>query len=239
MFAWIMKEGVVLPAGNPAAFTNKRAEQPRDRVLSADELKLIWQAVDNDDYGNILKLLLLTGTRAEEIAALQWNEVGDSAINLPGSRTKNKRAHTIPLSDAAKAIIGGTERGKRVHVFGRDDTGFYGWAKCKARLDQKLGDKVTHWTTHDLRRTAVTHMAELGIQPHIIEAVVNHVSGHKSGVAGIYNRAAYDKEKREALNLWAEHVMATVEGRKAKVLPLNEMAARNRRRVLRILRVGI
>jgi len=144
MFAWIMKEGVVLAGGNPAASTNKRAEQPRDRVLSADELKLIWQAVENDDYGNILKLLLLTGARAEEIAGLQWSEVGDSAINLPGARTKNKRAHTIPLSDPAKAIISSMERAGRIHVFGRDDTGFYGWAKCKTRLDQKLGDKVTH-----------------------------------------------------------------------------------------------
>ena len=63
-------------------------------------------------------------------------------------------------------------------------------------------------------------MAELGVQPHIIEAVLNHISGHKRGVAGIYNRATYDKEKREALNLWAEHVTAQVEGRKAKVLSL-------------------
>jgi integrase len=73
---------------------------------------------------------------------------------------------------------------------------------------------------HDLRRTVATRMAELGVQPHIIEAVINHVSGHKGGVAGIYNRASYDKEKREALNLWAEHVMATVEGRIATVVPL-------------------
>jgi integrase len=218
MFAWIMKEGVVLPAGNPAAFTNKRAEQPRDRVLSDDELKLIWHAIDNDDYGYIIKLLIFTAARADEIAGLQWSEIGDNAINLPGSRTKNKRSHTIPLSDPAKAIIACIERGKRTHVFGRDD-GFRGWAKCKTRLDQKLGD-IPHWTTHDLRRTAVTHMAELGVQPHIIEAVVNHVSGHKAGVAGVYNRASYDSEKRAALNLWAEHVLATVEGRAAKVLPL-------------------
>jgi integrase len=220
MFSWIIKEGVVLPAGNPAAFTNKRAEQPRDRVLSDDELKLIWQALENDDYGSIIKLLILTGARAEEISGLQWREVGDNAINLPGLRTKNRRSHTIPLSEPAKAIIAGGDRGKRIHVFGRDDSGFYGWSKCKIRLDQKLGDSVAHWVIHDLRRSAVTGMAELGVQPHIIEAVVNHVSGHKGGVAGIYNRAAYDKEKREALNLWAEHVMALVEGRKAVVVPM-------------------
>ena len=190
MFSWTLKEGVVLPRGNPVAFTNKRAEQPRDRVLSDDELKLIWQAVDNDDYGSIIKLLILTGARAEEIAGLQWSEIGADSINLPGSGTKNRRAHTIPLSEPARAIIAGIVRGKRTHVFGRDDSGFYGWAKCKVRLDQKLGDEVAHWTTHDLRRSAVTHMAELGVQPHIIEAVINHASGHKGGVAGTYNRAA-------------------------------------------------
>jgi integrase len=97
MFAWTMKEGVVLPRGNPAAFTNKRLEKPRDRVLSDDELRLIWRALDNDDYGRIIKLLILTGDRAEEIAGLRWGEVSDNAINLPGSRTKNKRGHTIPL----------------------------------------------------------------------------------------------------------------------------------------------
>jgi integrase len=87
-------------------------------------------------------------------------------------------------------------------------------------LDEKLGDAVADWVLHDLRRTAATRMAELGVQPHIIEAVINHVSGHKGGVAGIYNRATYDKEKREALNLWAEHVMALVENRKAVVVPM-------------------
>jgi integrase len=220
MFAWIMKEGVILPMGNVASLTNKRAEQPRDRVLSDAELKLVWQALPDDDYGRILKLLILTGARAEEISGLQWSEIDNDAINLPGSRTKNRRAHTIPLSELAKSIIAGIERGKRAHVFGREDSGFYGWAKCKERLDQKLGDAVASWRTHDLRRSAVTHMAELGVQPHIIEAVVNHVSGHKAGVAGIYNRASYDREKREALNLWAEHVMAMVEGRKAVVVPM-------------------
>jgi integrase len=213
MFAWIMKEGVVLPRGNPAAFTNKRAEQPRDRVLSNTELKLVWWAVNDDDYGRIVKLLILTGARAEEISGLQWSEIDNGSINLPGSRTKNKRAHVVPLTEPAKAIIASMERGKRTNVFGRDDSGFYGWSKCKTRLDQKLGDAVAPWRIHDLRRSAVTHMAELGVQPHIIEAVINHASGHKASVAGIYNRATYDKEKREALNLWAEHVMALVEGR--------------------------
>jgi hypothetical protein len=108
-------------------------------------------------------------------------------------------------------------------VFGPRDHGFADWARGKAALDSCIG-QVADWTLHDLRRTAVTRMAELGVQPHIIEAVVNHVSGYKGGVAGIYNRAAYDKEKRAALNLWAEHVMALVEGRKAVVVAIRGMA---------------
>jgi integrase len=111
----------------------------------------------------------------------------------------------------------------RTHVFGRYDTGFQGWNTAKDELDARIaehGKPLAHWTVHDLRRTVATRMAELGIQPHIIEAVLNHVSGHKGGIAGVYNRATYDREKREALNLWAEHLMAIVEGRKAIVVPI-------------------
>lgn len=142
---------------------------------------------------------------------------------MPAERTKNKRAHTISLSGAANGILKQISNEGRRYVFGRGDSGFGGWNWSKQQLDARIAKTdapLAPWTLHDLRRTAATRMAELGVQPHIIEAVLNHASGHKSGVAGIYNRATYDKEKREALNLWAEHVMATVEGRKAKVLPL-------------------
>ena len=137
---------------------------------------------------------------------------------LSAERVKNKRKHTVPLSDAAKTILDQFRNEGRSCVFGRADSGFGGWNWSKQELDAHAA--IAPWTLHDLRRTVATRMAELGVQPHIIEAVLNHVSGHKSGVAGIYNRATYDKEKREALNLWAEHVMATVEGRAATVVPL-------------------
>lgn len=166
---------------------------------------------------------MLTGQRASEIAELRWDEVGDEQITLPGERTKNARSHIIPLSEAAKGILPWSRKGNRKFVFGRDDTGFNGWGKAKEKLDARIAEgkkKLEHWTPHDLRRSVATRMAELGVQPHIVEAVLNHISGHKGGVAGIYNRATYDKEKREALNFWAEHVIAVVEGRTAKVLPL-------------------
>jgi integrase len=222
-FGWTIREGVRLPEGNVASYTNKREESSRDRVLTDGELGLIWNACLDDDYGAILKLLILTGQRANEIAQLHWSEVHDQQIVLPAERTKNARSHVIPLSEVAKGILPWFRKGDRKFVFGRDDTGFSGWGKAKEKLDARVAEAKTpleHWTVHDLRRTVATGMAELGVQPHIIEAVINHVSGHKGGVAGIYNRATYDKEKREALNLWAEHVMATVEGRKAVVVPM-------------------
>jgi integrase len=222
-FGWIIREGVRLPEGNVASYTNKREESSRDRVLTDGELGLIWNACLDDDYGAILKLLMLTGQRANEIAQLSWNEVHDQQIVLPAERTKNARSHVIPLSETAKGILPWFRKGDRKFVFGRDDTGFSGWGKAKEKLEARVAEAekpLEHWTVHDLRRTVATRMAELGVQLHIIEAVLNHVSGHKGGVAGIYNRAAYDKEKREALNLWAEHVMASVEGRVATVVPL-------------------
>jgi integrase len=219
LFAWIIKKGIRLPEGNVASYTERPVEEKsRDRVLSDTELRAVWKGCLDDDYGAIIKLLMLTGQRANEIGALRWNEVHDEQIVLPAERTKNRRAHIIPLSDVAKIILAGPRRADRKFVFGRHDTGFQGWSHCKAALDQRA--RLEHWAVHDLRRTVATRMAELGVQPHIVEAVLNHVSGHKGGVAGIYNRATYDREKREALNLWAEHVVATVEGRAAAVVSL-------------------
>jgi integrase len=224
LFGWVIKEGIRLPEGNVASYTNKHKENSRDRVLTDTELKTIWNACPDREFGAIIKLLILTGQRENEIGGLRRDEVHDEQIVLPGERTKNKRVHIIPLSDVAKAILNRFHDNPRTCVFGRaDNAGFAGWGFAKRELDAriaKIGKPLAHWTLHDVRRTVATRMAELGVQPHVIEAVLNHVSGHKGGVAGIYNRATYDKEKREALNLWAEHVMATVEGRAAAVVPL-------------------
>jgi integrase len=224
LFSWVIKEGIRLPEGNVASYTNKHAEKSRERVLTDGELKTIWRASPDSDFGAIIKLLILTGQRANEIGGLRWEEVHDEQIVLPSLRTKNKRTHVVALSDAAKTILGRFSAGARAHIFGRADTiGFDGWGFAKRTLDARIaeaGKPLEPWVVHDIRRTVATRMAELGVQPHIIEAVLNHVSGHKGGIAGIYNRATYDKEKREALNLWAEHVMATVEGRAAKVTQL-------------------
>jgi integrase len=226
--AWVIRQGIRLPEGNVVSYTGKRKETPRSRVLTDAELKVVWAACDDTDYGAVVKLLLLTGQRAAEIGSLRWDEVKDDRIELPGERTKNKRPHSIWLSDPARAILDSFRMVGRVHVFGRDDiAGFRGWGVCKQRLDERIAKTsapLAAWVVHDFRRTAATRMAELGVQPHIIEAVLNHVSGHKAGVAGIYNRATYDREKRAALSLWAEHVLAAVEERAPTVVPMKRGA---------------
>jgi len=226
-YTWVLQQGIRLPEGNVASYTGKHEERPRDRTLSDAELKTAWLNLPDDDFGAAIKLLILTGQREAEIGRLQWSEVHDEQIILPRERTKNDRAHTIPLSDVAKDIIAKFRgRSSRRHVFGRDDTGLWGWGHAKRRLDQLIRDSgasMPDWRIHDLRRTAVTGMANLGVQPHVIEAVVNHAGGHKAGVAGVYNLATYDKEKRDALNRWAEHVMAVVEGRNATVVPMRHV----------------
>ena len=126
-------------------------------------------------------------------------------ITLPPTRTKNKRPHDVPLSNVALTILNSRHAiTGRECVFGEGKTGFQGWSKAKAALDAQA--KLGAWRLHDVRRTVATRMAELGVQPHVIEAVLNHVSGHKAGVAGIYNRSSYATEKKTALNLWAGHV---------------------------------
>jgi integrase len=219
LFTWAIAEGH--PVTNPVDATRKAAEKARERVLSNAELATIWNGADEStDYGKIVRLLLLTGQRREEIGGLQWPEIaadaqGRKLIALPRHRTKNGRAHDVPLSAEALALIEGTHRTQgRPYVFGSGEGGYSGWSRSKGRLDDVLG--LPEWTLHDLRRSMATRMADspedggLGIQPHVIEAILNHVSGHKAGVAGIYNRSTYAAEKRAALDAWAKHLAVIV-----------------------------
>jgi integrase len=216
MFTWAMQRGKV--AANPVMLTEKRKEQSRERVLSNDELAAIWNALPEGDFGAIVRLLMLTGQRRSEIGGLRWSEIDlrNGQINLPGERTKNGHPHFIPLSEPVLTILQAQPR-IRDHVFGRGDStdGFAGWSAAKAALDERLPG-MPHWSLHDLRRTMATGMGELGVQPHIIEAAINHQSGHKAGVAGTYNRANYHAERKVALDKWAAHILALVTKPKAK-----------------------
>ncbi len=229
LFNWAIREGLDIPA-NPVHGTN-RPEQPksRERVLSDVELAEIWKACRDDDYGRILRLLILTAQRRDEVGGMQWSELDTAAEQwmLPSARTKNHREHVLPLVPAALTLLP-PRRADRDHVFGDgprregdQHRGFSGWSKSKAALDERIlaarktvdadATPLPRWTVHDLRRTAATVMADrLGVLPHIVEAILNHVSGHRGGVAGIYNRARYQAEMRAALELWTEHLFAIV-----------------------------
>jgi integrase len=220
---WCAGEGFI--DSNPATFTNKNPEQTRDRLLTDIEIRKIWRALGEGDYADILRLLLLTGQREREISELRFDEIDfDRAIiTLSPARTKNRRWHNIPLSGTALEILKKRQPfNGRALVFGTGQGGFSGWNKAKIKLDERA--KVTGWRIHDLRRTAATRMNEIGVQPHIVEAVLNHVSGHKGGVAGVYNRAAYEAEKVTALARWAEHLAGIIEGRERNVAPLRRPA---------------
>jgi integrase len=231
-FSWGMSEGFTTQ--NPVIGTTRAKEVSRNRVLSPAELRLIWGALPDDQFGTIIKLLALTGQRAGEIAGLRWSEVAGDAINLPGARTKNHLDHRVPLSDTALALIAAQPKRTqddgeaRDLIFGAGSGPFSGWSKAKIELDaavkKKLGKALPHWTPHDLRRSFATHASKMGIAPHIIEAALNHVSGHKSGVAGIYNRDTYEDEKKITLTRWADQLLAWVEGRESKVTHIRRTA---------------
>jgi integrase len=162
---------------------------------------------------------MLTGARPSEVGGMCWSELNLDAgtWDLPAARSKNHRAHCLRLPVPALAILRQVQvksRG-RDQLFGaRASVGFSGWDNAKIALDRRLGDQVGPWQLRDIRRSVATGMADLGIAPHIIEAVLNHYSGHRAGVAGVYNRARYDQEVTTALIRWSAHVMALVEGRR-------------------------
>jgi integrase len=225
-YSWAIGEG--LADANPVVGTNKAIdEESRDRVLTPKELSLVWRLAGEWDYGAIVRLLILTGQRREEVGGMLWSEIdlGAAMWRIASERTKNARPHEVPLSAPALGVLRGLERREgRAFVFGSREGPFQGWSNAKVALDTRmsaeLGRAPTPWRLHDIRRTGATRMADLGVQPHVIEAVLNHISGHKAGVAGVYNRATYAAEKRQALDMWGSHVAAAIDKRESNIAPL-------------------
>jgi integrase len=208
MFDWAVDQDLI--EVNVVASTKKphSGERSRDRVLSFEELRAIWQATDRGGtHDAIVRLLMLLGQRKGEVGGMMWREVHlDRALwSLPGERVKNGLPHVVPLPRQAVEIMGEVPR-RGDFVFGeRGDAPFSGWSRCKRRLDRRCG--IDDWIVHDLRRSFVTHLNDLGIAPHVVEAAINHVSGEaKKGVAGAYNRALYIRERTLALQAWADHL---------------------------------
>ncbi|MFC7664356.1 tyrosine-type recombinase/integrase [Methylorubrum suomiense] len=179
-FAWLVGTGAA--EINPVMGVPKPApEVRRARVLTVNEITRVLAACRDDDFGRIVRLLLLTGQRRDEVADMNWSEVdlAGAVWSLPNERVKNGQGHDVPLSSAALRILSTTDRVEgRSLVFGQGVGGFQGFSRAKASLDKRSG--VTGWRLHDLRRTASTVMAErLKVLPHVNEAVLNHISGHK------------------------------------------------------------
>jgi integrase len=218
---WCVSRGFL--ESNPAALIERNPEVARDRVLSVEELKAIWLALpEGTDYADIVRLLMLLGLRASECSDLRFSEIDTERwiITLPPSRTKNKREHKITLPQPAIAILQVRPRIEgRDFVFGSSQRGFSGWSKAKTKLDAQV--KLTKpWVTHDLRRSCATHMGELGINPWVIEQCLNHISGTRAGVAGIYNRSKLEADKAIAWAQWADHLIAAIENRQSNIKPL-------------------
>ena len=195
-------EGVPLPA----------KEVARDRVLSDDELaRVILAARQVDDhYGGIVELLALTGQRREEVARLAWDELDltQRIWTIPKLRTKNAKPHIVQLSDQSIAVLKRMKK-QGPHVFAfHGAKPFQDFARAKRKLDEL--SKVTGWRLHDLRRTCVSGMARLGIAPHVADKILNHQSGTITGVAAVYQRHEFLRERKDALERWGAHVAKIV-----------------------------
>ncbi|MGY0709370.1 tyrosine-type recombinase/integrase [Azospirillum argentinense] len=212
---------------NPAATVKKRKkiETPRARVLEDAELVAIWQAAASLTYpsNQIVKLMILTGQRRDEVRCLPWAEVRTDLWVLPGARNKGRRDHEIPLPVAAVELLKETPR-TGPFVFSCDPKGekpYAGMKRLKIILDRESG--VKGWTLHDIRRTVATGLGRLGVAQDVIERVLNHGRGI---LEKTYNVHQYRDEKRVALEAWAHHVDSLVTGKEAKVVALAGRAKR-------------
>ncbi len=188
-------------------------EIERSRVLEPEEIAIVWRAAEliATPYDKIVRVLMLTGARRDEVAGIEWDELNlDKAEwTLPAARSKNRREHVLPLTAPALAILRGcTAVDRSPFVFGGGKAAPANFGLMKRRLDAQVaglngGEPLAHWTLHDIRRTVATQLAALTFPPHVVEAVLNHKSGTIKGVAAVYNRYSYAAEKRGALEQWA------------------------------------
>lgn len=220
LFNWAISRGLI--ERSPAAGVKAPGDEvARDRVLSEDELRAVWQAASETPYpfGPFLQLLILTAQRRDEVAGLRRSEIDEAAAmwTLPRERAKNDRAHEVPLSPMALEILSAIPRVEGCDlVFSTNGTSpISGFSKAKARLDKasKVGlSEADEWRIHDIRRTVTTHLARMNFPPHVVDKILNHVSGTIGGVAAVYNRHSYVSERRQALDAWANRLQSIVEG---------------------------
>jgi integrase len=218
LFSWAMsREGGRLIKTNPCAGFELPGgeERKRDRVLTDAEIKAVWQAFEaiGWPHGPIGKLLLLTGARRDEVRSMEWRELDlDAKVwRIPGERTKNGQPHEIPLSDTALEILGALLRIGSTLVFTTTGkTPVSGFSRAKTQIDALV--TAPDWRIHDLRRTVATNLQKLGIRLEVTEAVLNHVSGSRAGIVGVYQRHSWADEKRAALEAWSRRLDEIVSG---------------------------
>jgi integrase len=218
-FGWAAANDLV--TADPTAGVRRPAkEASRDRVLRDDEIAAFWIATERfgHPFGPLLRLLLLTAQRESEVAGLQWPEIEGETWTIPGNRAKNGKPHIVPLCALAVETIEAVPHiaGQSLLFSHTGITPVSGWSKVKQRLDvlmlvalrEAASDdaKLEPWVLHDLRRTATTGMARLGIAPHVADRVLNHTAGTIRGVTAIYNRFEYLDERRAALEAWGREV---------------------------------
>jgi integrase len=212
-FGWAVKRGTL--AANPFSNLPVKPATKRARVLSDDEIAAVWRATgEGSTFANIVRMLILTGQRREEVAGMAWTEISPdfSMWTIPAARAKNGAAHIVSLAPPAQDLLRGLAQFSEL-VFPGLRGPFGGWSKAKAALDRRSG--VADWTLHDLRRTAATGLQKLGVRLEVTEQVLNHISGSRAGIVGIYQRHDFAAEKRAALEAWGRHVLATVAPRAA------------------------
>ncbi|HEX9875189.1 MAG TPA: tyrosine-type recombinase/integrase [Gammaproteobacteria bacterium] len=224
IWGWALDEGII--DATPMQALGKRGgrEIPRERILNDNELKRFWRKLDTSGLTDVtvaaLKVCLLTGARRSEVAGAKWKEIREDLWTVPPSRIKTEhrkekpKPHKVPLSDKALEVLETVKGLDKSAIFPSPAGGFLRPHALSRAVNRKLKHfGIGKFTPHDLRRTLRSKLPELGVQPVVAKKVLNHAL---EGMDAIYDRYDYFDEKRDALQKWADHLKAIVEGRSAK-----------------------
>jgi integrase len=232
LFNWADARDIIV-ASPCAGVKPPTAERSRDRVLTDPELRNVWQAADRigGPFGSLVKLLILTGQRRDEVAGMKWSEIDlkGRLWTLAAERVKNNKPHTVPLSEPAIATLTALPRiGDRFVLTSNGEAPASGYSKGKRRLDALLPPDMPPWRLHDIRRGTTSGLARLGISLPVIEKVLNHASGSFAGIVAVYQKHSFADEKRHALDAWGAFVTDLVSDRprRRKVVRLHAGARR-------------
>jgi len=244
LFKWVLDEELI-PADPTARVRKVVKETARDRTLTDDEIRLFWAGCDKLGwpFGPMYKLLLLTAQRRDEVGGVEWSEIDfDRRVwTIPREKAKNDRAHEVHLSWLAIEVLDRLPKiGDRYVLTTSGARPVSGFSRSKERLDRHMLDlsraefaeagkdpdraAIDDWILHDRRRTATTGMARLNIPPHVVDKILNHVSGSIRGVAAVYNRHSYVDERRAALEAWSRHVESLIRPTPSNVVELPRRA---------------